>query len=257
MYQRMAYIYDRLMGEELYDKWLKFVETAWKQAGIGNPKTILDLGCGTGSLSVLLAKRGHQVIGVDLSEHMLAIAQEKARSQGVASSVLWVHQSMAELELDTTVDVILCLCDSLNYLLEEEMVKAAFRKVHEHLNPGGLFIFDVHTPYKIINEFTDQPFTWNEEDLAYIWESELDHERLEVTHELTFFIAENIEMYAGKGHQRYLRFEEIHKERAYAPGKLAGWLTEERFQVISITGDFTDEALKEDHKRAFFVSQKL
>jgi ubiquinone/menaquinone biosynthesis C-methylase UbiE len=258
MYQRMAYIYDRLMGEEVYDSWLKFIEAAWNQAGMKHPMTILDLGCGTGTLSVCLAKQGHRVIGLDRSEHMLAISQEKAQSQGVQASILWVHQNMAELELDVSVDVVLSLCDSLNYLLEEDQVRDTFRKVYEHLKPGGLFIFDVHTPHRLVYGLGDQTFTWNEEDLAYIWESELNRERLEVTHHLTFFVEESAGMsvQGGQMSKRYLRFEETHTERAYAPEKLIEWLTEEGFKVISLTGDFRDEILREDHERAFFICGK-
>jgi ubiquinone/menaquinone biosynthesis C-methylase UbiE len=259
MYQVMASIYDRLMGEEVYRNWLRFVESAWGNETEERPKTILDLGCGTGTMAIAFAKQGYDVIGVDLSEHMLAIAREKAEKERV-SPILWLQQNMAELEMNEKVDCILCLCDSLNYLLDEAEVGATFARVFEQLKPGGWFIFDVHTAYKFNEVFRDRTHTWNEPDLAYIWECELDEEGIEVTHELTFFLSKTHQTSASDGHlsesNLFQRYDEIHVQRMYSNDFLEKRLRNVGFEIVSVTGDFTDQPVEEEDERAFFVCKK-
>lgn len=296
MYRQLAAIYDRFMDQEVYLQWVEFVEQVWAKWGEGaaadlraesgtstNPGTgtegmksgtgipplrILDLGCGTGTVSVLLAERGHNVVGVDLSEEMLAVAQEKAARLNL--SIQWIHQSMAELELPFSVDYAVCLCDSLNYITDSADIIDTFHRVYRHLRPEGLFLFDVHTLFKFEQSFSDRTYTWNEKDLAYIWESEFDNTNGIATHELTFFVSESLweeVSYGGRrgesmygGHMStesvFRRIEETHVQSAYRLDLLEQWLVEAGFEICSITGDFTFEPVREDDERAFVVCRK-
>lgn len=238
-YGQMAAVYDRLMTDSPYDQWLDWAEGVWTRKG--KPRQVIDLGCGTGSIAIPLAKRGYQVTGVDLSADMLAVAYDKMRRE--QAQVKWVEQDMRELALPKT-DSVLSFCDSLSYLTEEEDVKRTFSLVFEHLHPGGTFLFDVHSPYKILHGFGDQTFTLAEEEVSYIWQCFCDPLRLEVAHELTFFLRQENGLYE--------RIEEVHEQRAYQPYDLARWLMETGFVDVEITADFSGQPPQETSERLFF-----
>jgi 2-polyprenyl-3-methyl-5-hydroxy-6-metoxy-1,4-benzoquinol methylase len=147
-YERFAYAYDRLMEGMPYGDWLRFARECWNQYGI-QPKYVVDLGCGTGNLAIPLAIEGFAVTGIDLSEDMLSVAQQKAESYSslpVKGSLTWIQQDLREWELAEPVDAVICFCDCLNYLREEDDIMQAFLQTYNGLKPGGVFLFDVHTP---------------------------------------------------------------------------------------------------------------
>lgn len=239
-YSHMAAVYDRLMADTPYDKWLEWVEKNFHQ-GNRQPQSVLDLGCGTGAVAIPLAKRGYRVTGVDLSADMLAIAYDKMRAAQV--HVAWAEQDMRELEA-APADAVISLCDSLSYLTEEEDVQQAFRRVFDHLQPGGVFLFDVHSPYKILHVFGDETFTYQDDEVSYIWQCFCDPLRLEVEHQLTFFLRQPNGLYE--------RVEEEHWQRAYQPIQLLRWLGEAGFVDMTVTADFTDLPPATDSERLFF-----
>ena len=145
MYEDFALVYDRFMDETPYEEWCQFVVGRLKQDQITDG-ILLDLGCGTGSMTELLAKQGYDMIGVDLSDSMLDIAMEKRAQSG--HNILYLQQDMREFELYGTVRAVICLCDSLNYLLKEDDLLTTFKLVNNYLDPNGLFIFDFNTVYK-------------------------------------------------------------------------------------------------------------
>ena len=145
MYEDFALVYDRFMDETPYEEWCQFVVGRLKQDQITDG-ILLDLGCGTGSMTELLAKQGYDMIGVDLSDSMLDIAMEKRAQSG--HNILYLQQDMREFELYGTVRAVICLCDSLNYLLKENDLLTTFKLVNNYLDPNGLFIFDFNTVYK-------------------------------------------------------------------------------------------------------------
>lgn len=249
-YGRFAQVYDRLMADMPYGEWLRFVEECWEK--VGRPRTIADLGCGTGNLAIPLARTGLTVYGIDLSEDMLAKAQEKWLSgeQAGASGgqLLFLAQDMREWEVPEPVDAVLSFCDCLNYITEEEDVAAVFNQTYRNLRPGGVFVFDVLTRRRFEYYAAYEPFVWNEEDLAYIWTSKWDEERQEIEHELTFFVQED--------DGRFVRFQEWHVQRAYPQERLVQLLAEAGFSQIETVGDFTWEAAHADTERAFFVARK-
>ncbi|GED72406.1 methyltransferase [Brevibacillus reuszeri] len=242
-YAHMAAVYDRLMADTPYDQWLDWVERMWAKGE--KPQHVIDLGCGTGTIAIPLAKRGYRVTGVDLSAEMLAIAYDKMRQ--AQADVSWVEQDMRELELPVA-DAVISLCDSLSYLTEEADVQETFQRVFAHLAPGGSFLFDVHSPYKMLHIFGDETFTHVEDEVSYIWQCFCDPLRLEVEHQLTFFLLQPNGLYE--------RMEEEHWQRAYQPIQLMRWLTEAGFTDIVITADYTDLPPQESSERLFFSARK-
>ena len=238
-YTHMAAVYDRLMADTPYDQWLDWVERCFSQGD--RPVTVLDLGCGTGSISIPLAKRGYRVTGVDMSAEMLAVAYDKMRKEQV--NVSWVEQDMRELEVPQA-DAVISLCDSLSYLTEEEDVQQTFQRVFAHLTPGGSFLFDVHSPYKILQVYGENTFTWQDDEVSYIWQCFCEPLRLEVEHQLTFFLRQPNGL--------YLRVEEQHWQRAYQPVQIVRWLTAAGFSDIQVTADFTELPPQANSERLFF-----
>lgn len=254
-YGKFASVYDRLMADMPYDRWVAFAEACFER--FGRPGTLADLGCGTGSIAIPLAQMGCRVYGIDLSDEMLAVAQEKSSrlrrlsaGGGSHGEALWLQQDMREWELDVEVDAVISFCDSINYLTEPEDVEALFARTFEGLKPGGWFAFDVHTPRTLEDYAENQPFVLNEEDLAYIWLCGLDEETCTIEHELTFFAREP----GGDG--PFERFEEIHTQRAYPLEQLKLMLEQAGFRQVAMYADFGWDQADGETARAFFVAVK-
>lgn len=238
-YRQFAAVYDRLMEEMPYPEWLRFTEQCWERYGV--PSTIVDLGCGTGSIAIPLAISGYNLYGIDLSDNMLAIAHRKweetpqrAVSGGKGKgSIQWLQQDMSAWELPQQVDAVLSFCDCLNYLTEETDIQAVFRSTYGGLKDGGVFIFDVHAPSTLHAYAKEQPFLLDEEDVSYIWTAELDEERLEIEHNLTIFAKD---AYDSSG--RYVRIDETHVQRAYDPEWLYKELLAAGFSKVDRYADF-------------------
>lgn len=244
-YQHLAQVYDYLMQDAPYDKWLRYIERICQHYQ-HTPKRVLDLACGTGAIAIPLAQQGLEVCGLDLSPEMLAMADAKARERNV--KLRWIEQDMTLLELAQQVDTILCFCDSLNYIVEEKLLKQMFQRVYNQLSKGGLFLFDCHSLYQLEHIYGNNTFTHNEEEIAYIWQSYYNHREYTVTHELSFFIQEE--------GQTYIRFDEWHQQRAYPLDKLVEWLQACGFELLEISADFRAEPPKEESKRWFVAARK-
>lgn len=242
-YLHLAAVYDKLMAHTPYQKWLEWVEAFWQQKG--RPQSILDLGCGTGNIAIPLAKQGYTVLGLDLSAEMLAIAYEKMQQERV--HVTWLEQDMREFSIQP-VDCVVSFCDSSSYLLEEADVRQTYHQVYENLAPGGWFLFDVHSPYKINDVYGENTFTWVEDDLCYIWNCFNDPLRFEVEHQLTFFLKEP--------NESYRRLEEVHVQRAYHAASHLHWLREAGFTDLSVTADFNNLPPQAESERLFFAARK-
>ncbi|GMK41367.1 methyltransferase [Paenibacillus sp. CCS19] len=207
-YRQFAAVYDRLMENMPYADWLRFARTIWS-LDVEMPRSVVDLGCGTGNLSIPLAKSGFHVYAIDLSADMLTIGRGKwdeapQRAGGLGSgSIRWLQQDMREWELPEQVDTVISFCDCLNYLTEEEDVEAAFRATFQGLRSGGVFLFDVLPPSQLQRYAEQQPFTLDERDVAYIWTCELDPTLDEIEHSLTIFARD-----AQDPSGRFVRIEE-------------------------------------------------
>lgn len=165
-YEALAASYDGLTRDIPYEKYLRFFKSLLKQYGV-KPKTVLDLACGTGSLSVLLAKSGYAVLGVDRSEDMLTVAAEKAMELE-ENQPFFVAQPMQRLRLPQPVDACVCALDSINYVTKPQDVQKTFCRIYESLRPGGLFVFDINTPYKL-ESLDGQVFLDETEDSYCVW----------------------------------------------------------------------------------------
>lgn len=254
-YRKFAYVYDELMKDMPYSDWLKFARTAWDKYGM--PKTVVDLGCGTGSLSIPLANEGFEVTGIDLSGDMLSVAHQKMESTPHGARLFkegnlrWVQQDMTEWEMPGLVDSVISFCDCLNYLLDEEDILRTFERTYEGLISGGTFLFDVHHPNTFMRYAEEQPFVWNDDSVSYIWTCELDVDRLEIEHDLTIFAREE-----ELDSDLYRRFEENHIQRAYDPEWMMNELQKCGFTEVSCYADFNWEQSLDSAERLFFIAVK-
>ncbi|WP_456278216.1 class I SAM-dependent DNA methyltransferase [Bacillus sp. AK128] len=243
-YQHFATFYDQLMNDVPYHLWIDYLSCRVTQEN----QSILDIGCGTGALSIPLAKKGFNVTGLDLSAEMLSIADEKARNEHV--NIQFIQQNMTELtDMEPeSFDVIVCFCDSLNYVLEERDVQGTIKGVYELLKPNGLFLFDVHSIKKIESIFMNQTFVSTDDDISFIWNCFNGEYPHSVDHELTFFIQQ-------PEHGLYERFDELHSQRTFSIDFYKEALMGCGFSDIEVTSDFQD-VLTEDQERIFFCCHK-
>lgn len=245
MYNEFARVYDTFMEDTPYEKWVAFIETILKKYEV-TPNILCDLGCGTGTMCELFAKKGIDVIGIDGSEEMLMVAREHAMEEEL--EILYLLQDMSEFELYGTVDVIYSACDSLNYLLDEEKVRSTFKWVNNYLEKGGLFIFDMNLPYKYKEVLGDKVFAEQTEDAAYIWENYYDEATSVNEFAVTFFVEDE--------DGRYDRFEEVHYQKAYALEKIKQFLDEAGLELLAVHDDYTDKLANHQTQRATFVARE-
>jgi SAM-dependent methyltransferase len=198
-------------------------------------------------MTVELAQHGFEVTGVDLSDEMLLVANEKAVKLGL--SIPLFQQNMAELEGLGQFDCVTIFCDSLNYLRDEEDIVKTFSRVHEHLKEGGLFLFDVHSIYKMEEIFRDNTFAVNGEEVSYIWDCFPGVEPYSVEHDLSFFVRDDE---SGL----YDRFDELHYQRTYPVEQYKKWLEQAGFTVSEILADLEDAPLAAETERILFVASK-
>jgi SAM-dependent methyltransferase len=192
-----------------------------------------------------MAKRGYEMIGIDLSAEMLSCARQKALEAG--TDILYLNQDMTEFELYGTVDAITCLMDSVNYVTYKSDLKRLFKLVNNYLNPGGLFVFDINSPYKIENILGTNVFCETGEEASYIWQNNFDKSSRLCRFDLTFFVREG---------ELYRRFDEVHYERSYDREELKAMLYAAGLELTSIYGAFGFRKPSEKCERMFFVCRK-
>lgn len=245
-YESFASVYDLFMDNVDYDEWIEYVEKIFKKFNI-KPELVCELGCGTGNIALRLAKKGYDVIGIDISENMLAEAKNKAEENGL--STLFLLQDMREFELYGTVNCILCLCDSLNYITEDDDIREVFRLVNNYLHPNGIFIFDMNTEYKFRNIYRDNTFSEITDDAAYIWENYYDEDEMINEYYLNFFVKNE--------NGTYDRTEEEHYERAYRLDIIKKYIEESGMKFEAAYDAFTFEPAREDSERIYIVAREI
>lgn len=244
MYEKFSYLYDRLMEDVPYDKWVDIVKKMGEKYKVTG-KRFLDLACGTGELAIRFAKEGYQVTGVDLSPEMLSNAYWKAEEENCEIS--FIEQNMTELSLINKFHIVGIFCDSLNYLQTEEEVKETFQNVYTHLEDQGLFLFDVHSLYKMNHIFKNQLFSYDNGEICYIWFSKEGEYPNSVEHEITFFVEDE--------HGKYDRFDEVHFQRTFSIDEYSEWLKEAGFTLLEMFGDFK-QPYSPESERILFVAKK-
>jgi SAM-dependent methyltransferase len=245
VYNKFAYIYDYLMEDAPYEKWLGFLGRVGRENDV-DVKTVVDVGCGTGALALPMANMGYKVHGVDLSEDMLLVAQENANKLGVA--IQFFQQDMRELEGFFPIDCITIFCDSLNYLDSEAAVQETFASAYRNLKVGGLFLFDVHSVYKMEQIFAKHTFAFDDEEISYIWDCFQGEWDYSVEHELSFFVKKQGNIYE--------KFTESHRQRTFLVEDYVGWLNKAGFEILEISADFTERPPSKQSERIFFSCRK-
>ena len=242
-YKNLAASYDRLTNDVDYEATVEFYNAILAQEG-AKPRTAVDLACGTGSVSAILARQGLRVTGVDMSEDMLSVAWEKTAD--MENQPLFVCQKLQELALPRGVDLAVCALDSLDYILDPADCKEAIRRAYKALNPGGIFIFDVNTPEKL-RAMDGQMFIDEDDDVYCVWRGEFDEETNICTYDMDLF--------QRQGDLWHRSFEE-HREYAYSAKMLTSFLKEAGFTGIRVYGDRRLEAPRESDQRIYFKARK-
>ncbi len=234
-YESFAEVYDLFMEDVPYEKWADFVADYLKDRGIADG-LVLDLACGTGTFTKCLKDRGYDMIGVECSVNMLNLSREKD------PDILWLCQDMREFELYGTVRAVVCVCDSLNYITDEDQLLQVFRLVNNYLDPGGYFIFDLNTPYKYREVLAENTFAENREEAAFIWDNIYDEESCINEYELTLFKA------AGNG--VFTRSCELHYEKCYTLSQIKKLLAAAGMEFVTAFAGYEDIPMGEGDEMA-------
>ncbi|MBQ2425317.1 MAG: class I SAM-dependent methyltransferase, partial [Lachnospiraceae bacterium] len=222
-YSGFAKVYDLFMDNIPYEEWTDYVKELLAEEGIKDG-ILLDLGCGTGSVTELLAKAGFDMIGIDNSEEMLDIAMEKRYESGL--DILYLLQDMREFELYGTVRGVVSICDSMNYILDDEDLLDVFKLVHNYLDNDGIFIFDMNTMYKYREILSDNTFAEDREESSFIWENFYDEEAEINQYDLSLFVQEE--------DGRYRKYEETHLQRAYEQNTVEELIKESGLELLHV-----------------------
>lgn len=222
VYQSFAEVYDLFMDNVPYDEWTDLYHKILSDHDITNG-ILLDLGCGTGQMTRRFAAKGYDMIGVDASPDMLDIARQQSDD-----NILYLLQDMREFELYGTVAAVVSVCDSLNYILEEEDLLQVFRLVNNYLDPDGLFVFDMNTVWKYENLLAQESFCENRDEAAFLWENDYDSENGINEYDLTIFVRNK--------DGRFTRFEETHLQRAWKAERICELLEEAGLKVVGVYG---------------------
>lgn len=261
-YTDFALVYDIFMDETPYEEWCDYIVELLHKYGDDSLRddeldanlrqehnTVLDLGCGTGTLTELMAHKGYEMIGIDNAQEMLRIAMDKREQSGL--DILYLLQDMREFELYGTVGAVISVCDSMNYLLEEEDILKTFRLVNNYLFPRGIFIFDFNTVYKYAAVIGDTTIAENRETCSFIWENYY-HEEEEINeYDLTIFVREDAEQ-----ESLFRRFQETHYQRGYSLEQMLRLVRQSGLQFLAAIDADTHEAVGDESERIYVIARK-
>jgi len=225
MYTAFASVYDRLMRDVDYQSWAERYASLLRSAGV-SAGHVCECACGTGSLTLPLARMGYRMTGIDLSSEMLSAAAAKAKDAGL--DIPFVRQDMTRLTLHRRQDAVLATCDGVNYLTSVKQLRAFFTAAHKSLKPGGVLIFDVSTPEKLSVTLGMNTLGSRDEDISYIWQNYYDKRTRIVDLKLSFFVRNE--------NGTYDRFEESQRQRAHSREELESLLSECGFSAVRFYG---------------------
>ena len=252
-YTSFAEVYDMFMDNVPYDEWADYIEKTLKQYNI-DKGIVLELGCGTGSMTRRLAAMGYDMIGIDYSEEMLAIARER---DGSDSGILYLCQDMREFELYGTVAAVFSVCGTMNYITSEEELLKVFRLVNNYLDPQGIFVFDLDTPYEYGVVLGDNTIAENREEGSFIWENTYYEDEMinEIT--LSLFVRETDEINdCGKDYTLYRKYEEIHYRRAYPVETIKKLIEEAGMEWIGAYDAESGGAPTDTSERVYIIARE-
>ena len=241
-YTEFAQVYDRFMDNVPYEAWCEGISKILTEHGISEG-LVLDLGCGTGTMTRLLRQKGYDMIGVDASAEMLEIARNHPDE-----GILYLQQDMREFELYGTVRAVICLCDSLNYLLEEDDLLTTFKLVNNYLDPNGLFIFDFNTVYKYETVIGDSTIAENREDCSFIWENYYTAEDQINEYDLTIFVKQQKDLFR--------KFTETHLQRGYTLETMKRLVEQSGLIFVEALDADTHGSVTETSERIYVIARE-
>ncbi len=244
-YTNFAQVYDLFMDDIPYTEWCDYITSLLQEYQISEG-LLLDLGCGTGTLTEALSKKGYDMIGIDASLEMLEIAMEKHLASG--SNTLYLLQDMRNFELYGTVKAIISICDSINYILTLEELIQVFSLVNNYLDPKGIFLFDLNTKYKYHTLLADNTIAEAREDSSFIWENYYDPDTKINEYHLTLFLKEKEELYH--------RYTETHYQRSYSLEEIQTALQKAGLTFLAAYDAFTREPVKADSERIYILARE-
>lgn len=253
-YTGFAEVYDTFMDNIPYEQWADYLVGLLEEYGVKDG-LVLELGCGTGSMTRLLSGRGYDMIAVDNSEEMLMIAREKSMED--PGGILYLLQDMRSFELYGTVRAVVSICDSMNYITQPEDLCQVFKLVNNYLDPGGIFIFDMNTLYKYREVLGERTIAENREDCSFIWDNYYDEETRINEYELSIFIKdvsdEDAEDFGG---EPFIRFQEEHLQRAYTLDEVKALILEAGMEFVAAYDAFTKEPVQDDSERMYIIARE-
>lgn len=258
-YTSFAKVYDQFMDNVPYEEWAKYLHDILRGFGIRDG-LVLELGCGTGMMTELLAEYGYDMIGVDCSEEMLDAAMEKREASG--HDILYLMQDMREFELYGTVRAVVSVCDSMNYILEEEELEQVFRLVNNYLDPDGIFLFDFNTEYKYREILGNRTIAEEREECSFIWENYYYEEEEINEYELTLFIRAEKDSSTTEhrdvcsGGELFWRFRETHYQKGYSLETIQTALRNAGMEYLGAYDADTKSLPHEQSERIYVVARE-
>ena len=245
-YSSFAQVYDMFMDNVPYEEWSRYLIGLLKEYGIEDG-LVADLGCGTGKITRLLSDAGYDMIGVDNAAEMLEIAREIQEDEE-RDDIWYLLQDMRELELSGEVNAMVSICDSMNYILEEEELKEVFLRVKEYLQTGGIFIFDMNTLHKYRDMIGETTIAENREEGSFIWDNYFYEDEMVNEYELTLFIREENGLFR--------KYEETHYQRAYELDMVKRLIEEAGLKFVTAYDAFTRKPVNRDSERMYIIARK-
>ena len=243
-YGDFSAVYDRLISDVDYDAYCEYICGILSELHVPSG-ILLDAACGTGTLSLLLSRKGYDVIGVDASEDMLGEAQNKRIASG--EDVLFLCQPLEELDLYGTVDAAVCTLDGLNHITDEKTLQTALNRISLFMNPGGVFLFDVNTVYKHRRLLANNTFVYDLDEVYCVWQNELE--------EATDTVEMSLDIFEGDGESYVRSFESI-TERAYSDEILSALLEKAGLEKVCVYDFMSRDAVRPDSEKAVYVCRK-
>ena len=250
-YTSFASVYDIFMDNVPYEEWGEYLRGLLKEYG-AESGLVVDLGCGTGAMTEILAGYGYDMIGVDNSEDMLELAMDKKIASG--HDILYLLQDMREFELYGTVRAAVSVCDSVNYITEPEELTEVFRLVNNYLDPGGVFIFDFNTDYKYREILGEQTIAEDRGDCSFIWDNCYYEEERINEYGLTLFIRDGDASCAGRALDR--KYQESHYQRGYTLEEIKDLLRSSGLEYVTAYDAFTRDAPGEESERIYVIARE-
>lgn len=251
-YTSFAVVYDTFMDNVPYEEWGEYLHGLLLEYGVEDG-LVLDLGCGTGTMTEILASKGYDMTGVDFSEEMLDIAMQKRAKSG--HDILYLMQDMREFELYGTVRAIVSVCDSMNYLTEDGDLEQVFRLANNYLDPGGLFIFDMNTEYKYREMLGDQTIAEERENCSFIWDNYYYEEEKINEYQLSLFV-EDLVLSEKTGQDICRKFQEMHYQRAYSLAEVKAALEVAGMEFIAAYDAFTRNPVHQNSERMYIIARE-